>query len=63
MKEYEYIVNEDDGNEPEWEEDSLGNFKRHIISTKIEYLEKIDEFYFEKQSLDKKINILTTILE
>ena len=61
--EYEYIVNEDDGNEPEWEEDSSGNFKRHIITTKNEYLEKVEEYIFEKLSLDKKIIILTAILE
>lgn len=63
VKEYEFIVNEDDVNEPEWEEDSSGNFKRHIITTKNEYLEKIDEYIFEKQNLDKKVMILTEILE
>ena len=62
--EYEYVVNEaEDDEEKEWEENSLGNFKRHITIIKDEYLEKVDEYIFEKQNLDKKIMILTTILE
>lgn len=49
--------------EQKWKEDEHGNFHRTVINKCDEYLDKIDEYIFEKQSLDKKINVIMEILK